>query len=94
MKDQKTQSNPKKKWLIGVGAVIGLYIVSLFVPYISNATRLPLYLVKCGGQPITASEFAASYTYTVPGGKIYYTFGDRYYCSEQEAKDAGFRRYP
>lgn len=84
----------KTKWLIIISFIVAVYFISLFVPYISNVTRYPIYVIKCGGQPVTATKFAASYTYTVPGGSVYYFFDDIYFCTEQEAQEAGFKRYP
>ena len=70
-----------------------LYALSLFVPFVSNGTKYPFYFVKCGGRPIVAMEFAAAMSYRIPSDKAYEMIGDRYFCTEQEAIDAGFHRY-
>lgn len=83
----------KKKWLIVSAVLIALYFVSLFVPLIAPFTRYPLYIVKCGGLPIVASNFAAGNTYRVPGDEGYgvKVFDNHMFCTESEAKSAGFR---
>lgn len=83
----------QKRWLVAVGVAVIAYILSLFIPYVSNITKYPYYFVKCGGQPITASKFAASYTYTVPGDRAYEAFDTNYFCNESEAQSAGFRKH-
>lgn len=48
--------------------------------------------VACGGRPISASSFAASYSYELPGESGYGPrVFNRYFCTEQQAKAAGFR---
>lgn len=90
----KIEKRSRNKWIIITVIIAMIYIVSLFVPYVSNATRYPYYFIKCGGRPVTATDFAASRTYTVPNGQIYYALDDVYFCTEQEAQAAGYRLYP
>lgn len=80
--------------VISILAAVILYVVSLFLPLISPFTKYPVYLIKCGGQPIAASNFASGNTYTVPGENNYDVgaFTNYYFCSEAEAHDAGFRK--
>ncbi|HWZ65193.1 MAG TPA: hypothetical protein VNX65_00160 [Patescibacteria group bacterium] len=76
--------------------VAGLYLVSLFIPVVSSYTRYPLYVVKCGGLPITGSHLAsATGSYLLPGGRFsdnIFTLWlvDAYFCSETEAQAAGY----
>ena len=86
-------SGRKKLAVIGL-LFCSLYTLSLFAPLVQGYTLYPLYLLKCGAQPISATKFAAAYSYTVPSSTSY-SIGvfDTYFCAEQEAQDAGFRRY-
>jgi hypothetical protein len=81
-----------QKTLIAVGVVIVLYIVSLFTPWVSPYTWYPLYVVKCGGPPVAATDFAAAYSYNRPGDKYYglSPYISQYFCTEAEAKAAGY----
>ena len=50
--------------------------------------------VRCGRQPIAVSDFAASYSYRLPGDATYRRdslFQD-YVCSEAEARRKGYER--
>jgi len=87
------ESNKKLAW--GIGIFLGIYIISLFTPFVSGYTQFPLYAVKCMGLPIEATSFAASYTYTVPGTAAYKIdiSTNYYFCTEAEAQEAGFRKY-
>lgn len=57
---------------------------------------LPRNIIRCGGLPVFASDFAASYSYVTPkSGFVYLQTSllpifDRTYCSEAEAKKAGY----
>lgn len=89
----KKQTWSKKK-ITGVvaGSLIGLYVLSLFIPYFAAYSWYPIYFVKCGGQPVLASDFAAGYTYDAPGDRYYSVFAtDHFFCSTQEAEAAGYR---
>lgn len=80
--------------IVSTFVVVAFYAVSLFLPLVSPFTRYPLYLIKCGGQPIAASNFASGNTYTVPGDRSYDVgaFTNYYFCNESSAYDAGFRK--
>lgn len=81
----------QKRWFIVIAVTFGVYILSLFTPYISNVTRYPVYFVKCGFRsPIAGITFAAAYSYTLPGEPNYEKFGDEYFCTEAEAEAAEF----
>lgn len=82
-------------WWIPVGLLAGC-AVALFVPGLSAFARYPVYHLKCGGQPITATTFAAAYNYWMPrdDGYTVNPLTNVYFCSEVEAKAAGFHRAP
>lgn len=82
----------KKIILLLVGLVV-IYIATLFLPYISAYTKYPIYYVKCGGKPISGSDFKGK-TYYVPGDDNYFfsVIRSNYFCSEQEARNAGFEK--
>ncbi|MBY8871384.1 hypothetical protein K7640_05945 [Micromonospora sp. PLK6-60] len=77
-----------------VAVLVALYALSLVTPLVSPFARYPLYLVKCGGQPVVASDFAASYTYRAPGSDGYGVtiLTSHFFCTVAEAERAGFRR--
>lgn len=73
--------------------IILLYAISLITPFISPFTRLPIFLVKCGGLPVVATDFAAAYSYDKPGDRFYSIdiAAAEYFCTESEAQAAGYR---
>jgi hypothetical protein len=52
--------------------------------------------IKCGHEPVIATNFAAGYSYTLPGDAGYgpNMFNNTYYCSAADAEAAGYRRLP
>lgn len=77
-------------------AIALLYVVSLFVPVISLYTSYPLYVLKCGHQPIIASTFAASNSYVTPDSPHYglSPFDTEFFCTEAEAQRNGYHKSP
>jgi hypothetical protein len=83
----------KRAWPVILIMPFILFIGSLFAPLTSPYSKYPLYVMKCGGQPITATNFAAAYDYSLPGDRTYRVgIFTQYFCSEQEAQAAGFNR--
>jgi energy-converting hydrogenase Eha subunit A len=89
-KDTPTKKSHKKAIII-TSTIVGLYVISLFVPFISNYTQFPLYVIKCGGRPVVANIGGS---YDVPGSSTYQVTGldKAFFCSEKEAKAAGYRK--
>ena len=83
-----------KKPIIAALIIVICYLISLFVPVISVYTKYPLYFVKCGGQPIFGYTLKNQHKYYVPGDPLYRIdiTGDKYFCSEKEARSAGYER--
>lgn len=97
MKKAQAKSRPfykQKKLYIWIGAIIVLYIVSLFVPLIKPFTQYPLYFIKCGKPPVIGTQFAGSEFYVLPGKSNYAVdiFSGPYFCSEDEA-NASYYHY-
>lgn len=96
VKTIRTSHKPRKRTVI-LSIVIGaaLYIVACFIPYIQRYPLYPVYTIKCGRLPITASTFAGSNVYSLPGDLHYGPkFAvDHLFCSEQDALNAGFHRW-
>lgn len=90
---KETIKGRNRKILIGIGVFAVVYIVSLFVPIISNFTKYPIYVVKCGGQPVIVTDLAGK-GYILPGNKVYgpSVFMSGYYCTEQEAIDRHYQK--
>ena len=97
VKNSKTkpiQTHRRKRYLLGIVVFIILYSIACFTPYISGYPLFPIYVIRCGKLPIPASTFATSFIYLLPGDR-YYGPGkgvDKYFCTEQEALEAGFHR--
>ncbi len=82
-------------WKFVMLYIIAVYTLSLFVPYISPFTRYPLYIARCGGLPIVASNFAAGYDYQLPSDSNYQVnpFTNAYFCTERDAKAANYHHF-
>jgi len=82
-----------KKFTITLCVFVWLYFMSLFVPFISNFTLFPLYVIKCGGLPLTTLEKGIYKVYIKPGEPVYGSnlLSSAYFCTEAEAQAAGFR---
>lgn len=80
------------KWLITIGIILLIYIISLFVPVISNYTSFPLHILRCGGMPILASDLAGAGVYSTPESELYgpNIIPQKVYCSEAEAQEDGY----
>lgn len=67
-------------------------IIGLLVGLGSGLLQYSFAAVKCLRAPVAASKFMASYTYELPGEEGYGPgIFNEYFCSEQDARDAGFR---
>lgn len=94
---EQVQASPRyRKPLIIASTIVAIYVILLFIPGIAPYAQYPLYLVKCGGMPIAASNFAAGYDYQRPGDAGYEItpFTNRYFCTEGEAQAAGYHPSP
>lgn len=82
----------QRKLLLALSIFIVLYVVSLFLPFISSYTQYPLYMVKCEGSPLVSD---ADKDYFVPGSKFYRVTGleEAFFCNEQEAQAAGYEKF-
>ena len=88
----------QKRRLIALGALAVWLVASVPIawefdsPYI----RYGQAVVACGHQPVIATNFAAGYTYDLPGDPGYgpNMFNDIYYCSAKDAEAAHYRRPP
>jgi hypothetical protein len=89
-KDAPTKK-PHKKAIIITSIIVGLYVISLFVPFISNYTQFPLHVIKCGHRPLAAN---AGGSYITPDSATYQVTGlnTAFFCTEQEARAAGYRK--
>ncbi len=82
-------------WLIAlvVSLVINLPVVAW---YDLPVAGFFVATAQCGHQPVIVSNFAAGYSYYLPGDADYGPglFQDQYVCSEADARAAGYRRRP
>ena len=94
-----TPKNNKKLYKRTAIAVIAtpLILIAFFILFIFQAPQYSFYYVKCGfKQPVKIENNSSQrYTYVAPGESGYddaVLFVVGYYCTEQEAKDAGHER--
>jgi len=63
-----------------------IYSLLLFAPITSPYARLPLFTLWCRGLPIPATDFGNTYS-----DAFHVTlFDNHFFCSEQEAQEAGY----
>ena len=71
-------------------SLLGIVIISVIL--IFPILTYPFHVIRCGGLPVTASNFAAGYDYFLPGDRGYLgLFNNKFFCSEVEAK-SGYHR--
>lgn len=77
-------------------AILFGIICMLLIGSVTGLLPYSIALVRCLKPPISASTFAASYSYEMPGDLGYGPgpFVSAYYCSPSEAEAAGFQRTP
>jgi hypothetical protein len=84
---------PKSR-MVATVSLVGLVLLLLILGGLgSGKLQYGLAYVRCGGAPISASRFMASYSYTLPTDKTYSpNIFSEYYCTQAEAEKSGFRR--
>lgn len=93
MKNKKIINKPRK---IALFALIGLALSLLILGGLgSGKLQYGFAHLRCGGAPIDASRFMASYSYYLPTDSLYRPgIFSEYFCTEAEAQKNGFRRSP
>lgn len=83
----------KKRAVLSVLGVLGLLVLG-FIIYVSGVVPLAYKTVQCGGLPVESSNFAASYSYKLPGDRDYglNPFGYYEFCTAAEAEREGYSR--
>ncbi|HEX6416433.1 MAG TPA: hypothetical protein VFZ62_02810 [Candidatus Saccharimonadales bacterium] len=90
----KTQKmDPKKtRKSLYISLAVTLGILAALAGWGSGTIQYGIAAVRCMGNPIPASNFMAGRSYYLPGD---YNHGPspfyKYYCSEEDAKAAGYR---
>jgi hypothetical protein len=92
LKTKQLSQKNKKKYL-KIGAIV--IVVLLLVGLATGHTIFAIVAIRCGEVPVSASRFAASYSYVLPGEE-WYSVGpfQEYYCNREEAEKAGFHHHP
>ncbi|NRQ33552.1 hypothetical protein HII36_17085 [Nonomuraea sp. NN258] len=82
-------------WLRAAVTAVAVYAIASFTPLLDTMTRYPYHVVRCGGLPVVGTSFAAAMSYNAPGDADYAVtpLDDRFFCTEKEAKAAGYRHY-
>ncbi|MFG1948795.1 hypothetical protein [Nonomuraea sp. NPDC048826] len=83
-------------WLRALAAALVMYVVALIVPVTTAMATFPIHLIRCGGLPIVATDFASARSYTVPSSAEYEVtpLDSRFFCTEDEARAARYHRWP
>lgn len=81
-------------WLRALVAAILTYAVVLADPLTTTMASFPIHVIRCGGLPIVATDFAAARSYTVPSSEHYLVtpLDTRFFCTEAEARAARYHR--
>lgn len=88
-KDPK-EEKIRKVVFITTGIIAGVLILNLFTGIFSYVYGF----ARCGKQPVAASRFMAGYHYYIPGENGYSVNAFmEYYCSVEEAEEAGFHSF-
>ncbi|MBI3494620.1 hypothetical protein HY004_01390 [Candidatus Saccharibacteria bacterium] len=84
----------KNKKVFVVIASIALIPILLFGGFISGVLPFAYGTLKCGHLPVKSSNFAASYSYDLPGDKEYgfEPLSDYEFCTAKEAEAEGYHR--
>lgn len=76
---------------------VAIIIISIVLLVLGTVTGINNYFIayfRCGAKaPIAATNFAASWSYRLPGERGYgpHPFNNKYYCTQAEAEQAGYR---
>lgn len=86
-KEQSSGSRKINAFIIALSVVTLLVVLNFFTGIVSYS----FMYARCSQPPVTASKFMAGYNYYLPGQSGYGpSMFTEYYCSEQEAGNAGF----
>ena len=93
---QKTKQwlQKHKKLFIRTAWILGIILALWVYPFTRSYIEYPFHFVRCGFQaPIIGTAFAGSPRYRLPSDENYRIgWGTEFFCSEQEAQQAGFSR--
>ncbi|MEA2657401.1 MAG: hypothetical protein QOI23_2766 [Chloroflexota bacterium] len=90
---KRTRGRWRAIWIAAL-AIWCLIWVPIALLLASPFIRFEVATIQCGHQPAIATNFAAAYSYELPGDFDYGPgiFDSAYYCSATEAEAAGFHR--
>src|SRR5688500_16329277 len=86
-------NKPKSKKVAITSLVLIIILLGFFAGMGSGMLQYAAASMGCMRAPVTASRFMAGNSYELPGDEGYGPdIFSEYYCTEQQAKAAGFRR--
>ena len=89
---------PRRRTGVVIAVIAAVVVLLLFLlPVALTLGVWTINFVRCGRQPVEATNFAAAYSYDLPGDREYSYFPilvTSYYCTEAEAKKAGYNHNP
>ncbi|MFC5818178.1 hypothetical protein [Nonomuraea harbinensis] len=83
-------------WLRALVTAMVMYVIALVTPLTTAMASFPIHVIRCGGLPLVATNFAAAYSYRMPGSDFYVVtpLDSRFFCTEDEARAARYHRWP
>jgi hypothetical protein len=83
----------RRIWIAASAAWLLISLVPLSAFAIPEVTYWAAW-ARCGHQPVIASNFAAAYSYDIPGDFDYgpSLFASAYFCTASQAEQAGYHR--
>jgi uncharacterized membrane protein len=93
----RASAKPRTRRRIAVIGTVAVVVVTLPISVVWGMWTVAA--VRCGHPPVTASRFAAAYSYALPGDSGY-NLGlwpiivPEYYCSAADAEANGFNHIP
>ncbi|MDA0641154.1 hypothetical protein [Nonomuraea ferruginea] len=83
-------------WLRALVTAMVMYVIALVTPLTTAMASFPIHVIRCGGLPLVATDFAAAKSYTMPSSEYYLVtpLDSRFFCTEDEARAARYHRWP
>lgn len=90
---QNLEPSPKKSNKAVKFVIVGVIASFILVAgAITGVIQFSIATIRCGQLPVAATNFAAAYTFELPGEKGYGpSIFNQYFCTRKEAEHAGFR---
>ncbi|MEV4173025.1 hypothetical protein [Nonomuraea sp. NPDC049709] len=83
-------------WVRALIAAVIVYGIALVFPLTHAMASYPIHVLRCGGLPLVATDFAAARSYRLPGDDYYSVtpLDSVIFCTEAEAQAERYHRAP